>query len=138
MITISRPTIFNNSLSKWKKKNKEQEEQEKNPFEEEDNDYKKLLEWRDFLKHCQEIIIAAEKSPTIDDDFMITKTNNQGEEVNELTKNFYEMIDELENSYERVYLLMLTNKIVSAGIEEDEEMTYKEKEEEAVKRVIEA
>ena len=38
----------------------------------------------------------------------------------------------------QIYLLMLTNKIVSAGIEEDEEATYKEKEEEAVRRVVEA
>jgi len=44
----------------------------------------------------------------------------------------------LENSYEQVYLLMLINKIVSAGLEEDEELTYKQKEEEAVRRTIEA
>jgi hypothetical protein len=42
----------------------------------------------------------------------------------------------LESSYEQIYLLMLTNKIVSAGIEEDEEMTYKEKEQEAVRRMV--
>jgi len=48
------------------------------------------------------------------------------------------MLDDLEESYEQIYLLMLTNKIVSAGIEEDEELSYKEKEEEAIKRVVEA
>ena len=69
---------------------------------------------------------------------MITKTSTDGEEVNELTKNFYDMMDDLETSYEQIYLLMLTNKIVSAGIEEDEEMTYKEKEAEAIRRVVEA
>ena len=56
----------------------------------------------------------------------------------QLTQNFYEMVEELESSYEQIYLLMLTNKIVSAGIEEDEELTYKQKEEEAVRRVVEA
>ena len=48
------------------------------------------------------------------------------------------MLDELENSYEQIYLLMLTNKIVSAGVEEDDEMTYKEKEQEAIRRAVEA
>jgi hypothetical protein len=48
------------------------------------------------------------------------------------------MLDDLEQSYEQIYLLMLTNKIVSSGIEEDEELSYKEKEEEAIKRVVEA
>ncbi len=33
---------------------------------------------------------------------------------------------------------MLVNKIVSSGIEEDEEKSYKEKEQEAIRRVVEA
>ena len=48
------------------------------------------------------------------------------------------MLDDLESSYEQIYLIMLTNKIVSAGIEEDEELSYKEKEAEMIKRVVEA
>ena len=68
---------------------------------------------------------------------MITRETQEGK-FNELTKNFYEMLEDLEASYEQIYLLMLTNKIVSAGIEDDEEMTYKEKEEEAIRRVVEA
>ena len=73
----------------------------------------------------------------IDDDFLVQKQTQDGE-VFELTKNFYDMVEDLEGSYEQIYLLMLTNKIVSAGIEEDEEMTYKEKEKEAIRRVVEA
>ena len=138
MITISRPSIYFGSLSKWKKKNKSDEKKEENPFEEEDNDYNKLITWKEFLKYCEESIIKAEKSPELDDDYMVTKISQDGEETNELTKNFYDMIDELESSYEQIYLLMLTNKIVSAGIEEDDDLTEKMKEEEAVRRIIES
>ncbi len=138
MITASRPIIFFRSTQKWKKKNKEEEEQKQNPFEKDDNDYNKLMEWLDFLKHCEEAILEAERTKRVDDDFMVKKQKNDGEFVFVLTKNFYDMVEDLEASYEQIYLLMLTNKIVSAGIEEDEEMTYKEKEQEAIRRVVEA
>jgi len=139
MITISRPIIFSTSTQKWKKKYKEEEDQLKNPFEDYDSDYNKLLEWLEFLRGCENAILSAERTRSLDDDFLITKTNgNTAEETNELTANFYEMLDDLESSYEQIYLLMLINKIVSAGIEEDEEMTYKEKEQEAIRRVVEA
>jgi len=45
---------------------------------------------------------------------------------------------ELDDSYEDIHLLMLTNKIISAGIEENEELTYKEKEEEMKRRIVDA
>lgn len=138
MITASRPIIFHTSSAKWKKKYKEEEEQTAHPFDKEENDYKKIMNWLEFLRACEKSILNAERSKTLDDDFLVTKTNSLGEEVNELTDNFYEMIEDLESSYEQIYLLMLTNKIVSAGIEEDEEMTYKEKEAEAIRRVVEA
>ena len=122
MVTVSRPIIFFTSTQKWKKKNRSEEDKEKNPFDKEDNDYKKLIKWLDFLRHCGQAIITADKTKTFDDDFMVTKTdNNSGDEINELTDNFYDMVEDLESSYEQIYLLMLTNKIVSAGIEEDEE-----------------
>jgi len=139
MITISRPIIFFASTQKWKKKNKSDDDKDKNPFEEEDNDYNKLIEWLNFLRHCEKSIIIADKTKSLADDFMVTKVdNNSGDKKNELTGNFYEMLEDLEGSYEQIYLLMLKNKIVSAGIEEDEEATYKEKEEEFIRRVMEA
>jgi len=137
MVTISRPIIFFRSTQKWKKKYKEEKEQQENPFEKDDNDYNKLLEWLRFLRECEDAILGAEKTKTVKDDFMITRQKTEGD-FNELTRNFYEMVEDLEASYEQIYLLMLTNKIVSAGIEEDEEMTYKEKEQEAIRRVVEA
>ncbi len=138
MITISRPIIFFSSTQKWKKKYKD-DERDDHEFEKEDNDYNKIIKWRDFLKYCEQAIIKANKTRSLKDDFMITRTdNNTAEEVNELTENFYELLEDLESSYEQIYLLMLINKIVSAGIEEDEEMSYKEKEEQFINRVTNA
>ena len=137
MVTVSRPIIYFRSLQKWKKKNKKDEEKEKNPFDKDDNDYNRLLNWLKFLRHCEQAILTAERTKRLDDDFLIAKDTNDGK-INELTENFYHMVEDLEASYEQIYLLMLTNKIVSAGIEEDEEMTYKEQEQEAIRRIVEA
>jgi len=137
MVTISRPIIFFKSMQKWKKDYKTEKKEEIPPFEKEDNDYNQLMYWLDFLKDCEDAIIKAERTKRLDDDFLWVKQTNDGD-INELTTNFYEMVDDLESSYEQIYLLMLTNKIVSAGIEEDEEMTYKEKEKEAIRRIVEA
>lgn len=137
MVTISRPIIWFRSTQKWKKKYKEEKEQEENPFEKEQNDYNKLMEWLGFLRECENAILVAERTKRKDDDFLVIKQKTDGY-VNELTPNFYDMVDDLESSYEQIYLLMLTNKIVSAGIEEDESDSYSELEEEAMKRVIES
>lgn len=138
MINISRPIIFYRSFRKWKKKYEKEEEQKEHPFEEEENDYNHIMNWKDFLSSCHKAILLAERTKTKDDDFIVNKINNEGKEYPELTENFYDMLDDLEQSYEQIYLLMLTNKIVSAGIEEDEELSYKEKEQEAIRRVVEA
>lgn len=137
MITISRPIIYFRSVQKWKKSYKEEEEQKENPFDKFDCDYTKLIEWLNFLKNCRDAILEAERTKRLDDDFILEKRTSEGQ-ILELTTNFYEMVDDLEASYEQIYLLMLVNKIVSAGIEEDEERTYKEKEEEAIRRVVDA
>lgn len=137
MISNSRSILLLRSMQKWKKTFKTDEEQQNNPFEKEDNDYNKIMEWLEFLKKCEGAILEAEKTRRKDDDFMEVKQTNEGT-INVLTHNFYEMLEDLESSYEQIYLLMLKNKIVSAGIEEDEEMSYKEKEQEAIRRVMEA
>ena len=137
MITASRPIIYFRSLQNWKKKNKEEGEQDKNTFEEDENDYNKLIFWLNFLRECENSIVNAEKTKSLDDDFLKKRITPDGE-VLDLTKNFQDMLDDLESSYEQIYLLMLTNKIVSAGIEEDEEITYKEQEELFKERVVNA
>lgn len=118
MITISRPIIFFRSMRKWEKEYKNEEEKKEHPFENHDNEYNSLKGWLNFLKSCEDAILQAEKTKRIDDDFLIVRMNGDGE-FYELTKNFRDMVEDLEDSYEQIYLLMLTNKIVSAGIEED-------------------
>lgn len=143
MISISRPIIYFRSNKEFKKHlrktaSKNKGEPEKEDFEDFDCDYNTLINKHlGLLKACEKDIIAAERSKTLDDDFIIEENGYEGKRLR-LTENFYDMLEELENSYEKIYLMMLTNKIVSAGIEEDEEMEYKEKEEEAIRRVAEA
>lgn len=148
MITLSRPIMYFRSLQKWKKGHKSDEDKEKYPFNEKIQgvdpmilkyDYFKLKYWLELLKACEQDIIEADRTKSFDDDYIIEKDDQvTGEKIFQLTNNFFAMLEELENSYEQIYLLMLTNKIVSAGIEEDEELTYKEKEQEAIRRVTEA
>ncbi len=137
MITASRPIIYFRSTKKWERQNRDIEEDKKIPFEKDENDYNKMLEWLDFLKRCEEDLLKAEKTRRLDDDFLIKKSTPEGE-IYELTTNFREMLEDLEHSYEQIYLLMLINKIVSAGIEEDEYQTHQELAEEARKRIIDS
>ena len=137
MITASRPIIYFRSTKKWERQNRDIEEDKKIPFEKDENDYNKMLEWLDFLKRCEEDLLKAEKTRRLDDDFLVKKSTAEGE-VYELTTNFREMLEDLEHSYEQIYLLMLINKIVSAGIEEDEYQTHQELAEEARKRIIDS
>lgn len=147
MISISRPIVFFRSKKQYEKhlrklegkKGKDPKKEEiKEKFEEFKCDYNTLIqEHLELLKACERDIIEAEKSKTVDDDFIKEYDEYSGKRYR-LTENFYEMLEELEGSYEKIYLMMLTNKIVSAGIEDDEEQTYKEKEEEAIRRVVEA
>ncbi len=137
MITASRPIIYFRSTKKWERQNRDIEEDKKIPFEKDENDYNKMLEWLDFLKRCEEDLLKAEKTRRLDDDFLVKKSTAEGE-VYELTTNFREMLEDLEHSYEQIYLLMLINKIVSAGIEEDEYQTHQELAEEARRRIIDS
>jgi len=139
MITVSRPIINFRSTQKWKKSQRTiKEGEEPTKFEDHDNDYNAMMDLLETLKACEMDIIEAERTKRLDDDYIIKKTNGIGEVTQELTNNFFDMLDELESSYEKIYLLMLINKIVSAGIEEDDESTYKEKEAEMIRRVEDA
>ena len=137
MITTSRPNVIFSSKQKWKKKYRDESEREANPFEKDDNDYNTLIKWLGFLNSCEMEITNAERTKTLKDDFVVKKDSADGRKYM-LTTNFYDMLEDLETSYEQIYLIMLINKIVSAGIEEDDEFTYKEKEAEAIKRINDA
>jgi len=137
LINISRSQIKFRSFNKWKKDNPTEDLQMANPFETHTNDYNKLIELKEKLFACEMDILEAEKTKTQDDDFIVVRQRDNSE-FYELTPNFREMLRELEDSYEEIHLLMLTNKIISAGIEENEELTYKEKEDEMRRRIVDA
>lgn len=137
LITSSRAVVKHNSIRKWKKEYKKDEKQKENPFEEDDNSYNNLIILSKFLKSLEQRIITADKTIDKEDDFILETTNGE-ETITTLTENYFEMLEALEDSYEQIYTIMLENKIVSAGVEEDEEMSYKEKEKEAMRRVTEA
>lgn len=138
MITISRPIVFFNSSKDWEKSYPKEESRLQHPFDKYKCHYNDLMEWLDFLKNCLRAIEQADISKTTEDDFLVQRTIATGERIKELTNNFWEMLEDLESSYEKIYLIMLINKIVSSGIEEDDDLTYKQKEEEAIRRVVDA
>lgn len=144
LITLSRSQIEYRSYQKWGKKNKDSSEEEKEPFFEEGippeqmkYDYGKLMYWNRFLQECRQSIINAEKTKRIDDDFLIVENVN-GENVFRLTDNFWDMLEDLQESFSAIHLLMLINKVISSGVEEDEEITYKEQEKLFIERVLDA
>ncbi len=138
MITNIKAIVKNNNEVQWRKKNKEDENKVKNPFDDEDNDYNELVAILRFLDICEQKIITARQTKIQDDDFLIKRQEHTGEWVLDLTKNFFEMMKELEESYEEIYSIMLRNKIVSSGFTVDEELEDKQKEEEAMRRIVES
>lgn len=139
LVNISKAIVGNTDRRKYKKKYKEEEEMKEHPFSEEENDYNELIAILFFLDDCEQQIITARKTRKLDDDFVWEKENNQTGEVElELSPNFFKIIKKLEESYEGIYDIMLTNKIVSSGFSVDEEMEDKVKEEEAMRRIVES
>lgn len=138
MITNIKAIVKNNNEVQWRKKNKEDEDKVENKFDDEDNDYNELVAILRFLDICEQKIITARKTKIQDDDFLVKRQEHTGEWVLDLTKNFFEMMKELEESYEEIYSIMLRNKIVSSGFTVDEELEDKQKEEEAMRRIVES
>lgn len=139
MVTNIKAIVKNNSEVGWRRRNKTDEDKLKNKFEDDDNDYNELVAILRFLDICEQNIIMARKTKMPDDDFVIPRQdNNTGETILELTKNFFSMMKELEESYEETYSIMLRNKIVSSGFTVDEELEDKQKEEEAMRRIVES
>jgi hypothetical protein len=135
---IARPIIEENCIEKWNKRNKTTEEKQENPFDKEENDLKEILRWREFLNGCSNDLKQADLTKAKEDDFMVTKINSLGEEEKHLTSNFLEMRDDLAESYNGIYRLLIKHEIVTQKEREDEEITYKEQEELFLNRVIEA
>ena len=94
MITTSRPMIIFRSTKAWEKEFKDDQDRYLNPFDKFECDYLKLLDWLKFLQNCSSAIIEAERTPALDDDFMIIEVKPEGD-VNKLTENFFEMLEDL-------------------------------------------
>ena len=137
MINISRPIIRFSCHRSWKKKHEKEEEQKKNPFNKERNDYNELMFAKGILEQAELDMVKAEQTESQKDDYLVEEVTQQGRAY-KLTSKYYEMINGLEDLYEKIYFLMVKYKIVSTGLEEDELKSYKELEEEAIKRVTEA
>lgn len=137
MINISNPVIWFECEKKWKKKYLTDELKENNPFENEKNDYSNLIEIKAILREFEQDMITAEETESESDDYLVSRQTHDGTHF-KLTKKYFNMVDALEDTYKDIYFLMIKYKIVSAGIEEDEEYTYKELENLAIKTVQEA
>lgn len=137
MINISRPIVRHNCYVKWKRKNPTDEEKEKSPFEDEENDYKKLMFIKEVLREAELDMINAEQTQSQKDDYIMEKMTTEGKKLH-LTSKYFDMINGLEDTYESIDLIMLQHKIISAGIDEDEVKTYRELEKEAIDKIINA
>jgi hypothetical protein len=110
LLLHARPIVHHLEYSIWEKGDKTK------PFEEDDNDYNNLLLCLKFLKHAGHLIRTADLTKTLADDFLIWKQTADGEKEARLTNNFYNMVDELEDCYEEIYKIMLTNGILTPTI----------------------
>ena len=132
------PIVECNDKNDWRKRNKTDEEKLANKFKDLENDYNELNAIMTFLDECEQKIIKAARTKTVKDDFVLEKQNSMGEVTVQLSENFFKMLKELEESYKEIFGILLRHKIVSSGIQTDDELEDKQKEEEAMRRIVEA
>jgi hypothetical protein len=118
LIANARPIVHHFNYTSWNQKYKSEEQKIKNTFENEDNDYNKLLFLLNFLKYAEQNIIMADQTKTLKDDFLIYKFDNNGNKKAILTSNFFEMAEDLEESFERIYSILLRNGLLITMITE--------------------
>lgn len=117
MITLTRHSIYFNAKNDYDKQYLE-DDVSKPPFEKLNNDYNKLIELLRFLKSCEYEIRKAQKTKRLDDDFIKVCQEQSGESYCELTDNFYEMLSDLEETFEKISFLLLKNKLLNPLIEQ--------------------
>lgn len=137
IIQIARPYTKTKAIAEWEKRNRNSRNKKPIPFDEDINDHNKLLDLRKFLGHLDQMIIEANNDNKVENDLLI-KIQRNGRDELELTKNFSNIFEELEDTYEEIYMILITHKIASAGINEDEELEDKQKEEECMRRIVDA
>jgi len=138
LINDSIAIVEQNNKNDWNKRNKKEESKEQNPFENEENDFNELIAILEFLDECEQKIIIAKETKSLDDDFVLEKEDSAGSIILSLSPNFFKMRKELETSYREIYGILIRNRIVSSGISVDEELAEKDKETELIRRILEA
>lgn len=137
LIMRGRGEIESEELTKWMNKNKGKEDKDKTNFEDEENDYNRLEYQRRKVNACFMDLIEAQKTRSLKDDFMVRRDTADGE-IYEVTDKYYEMLEELEDSWKEIEKILKQHKILSQGMIVDEELNYKEQERLFMERFKEA
>ena len=144
LITLASGQVEFRSKQKHAKKNKGKEEKDVEDFDEDTAnlinikyDYNKLIYWGNFLHSCRLAILDAEATKTPEDDFMTIQETEEGQ-IYRLTKNFWEMLSDLEYCFKSIHQILMVNKVIASGVEENEELSYKEQEALFIERVRDA
>jgi len=79
-----------------------------------ENDHKKLIELLRALRYFEKLYINASQNKLPADDFM-QSIDSHGcyPHVNRLTENFYDMMEELEESFESISMILLKNGLLT-------------------------
>lgn len=129
-------TIEKNCFNTWKRKNKNEDIQKSNQFEDEDNDIKELKAILYFLNDCEEKIEKSIQTKSYNDDFYWEKEIHDGTIRVQLSPRFFEMHGLFIESYSAIFGILIDHKIVTFGQGDDADRTEEEKEQELRKRML--
>jgi len=134
LIELGWSKIYTPCFKKWELDTSE----DKLSFEKEDNDFNKLMEYREFLKFCQQKIVKADRTPTLKDDFKAERINKNGEVEFFVTENYDEMLEEFEVLWPKIDYLLSKYAVLNRGFIKDEDITEQEKEDELKRRILQS
>jgi len=126
ILDICKPSIMSDCYEKWKRMNPVYRKQF--PFEKED------------IKRNGYNLIKQEIFPTIQKINVLLRTRRiqlikrKNVKENELTLVFFELLEEFDSLFEKIYVLLIRHNIVSAW-KPLSELTYLEKERKAIERI---
>jgi hypothetical protein len=83
------------------------------------DDYENILGISKALRYFRSCLLEANRTKRLEDDFIrvIVDHNGTNHRV-ELTRNFFDMLEELSDSYEIIYYILIKNKIISPLLEQ--------------------
>ncbi len=116
LIRISLSVVELESIKEWKSKYPTSTQRDLQPFGNEGSDYLSLLEIRKLLRYCDECYREAQWTNNVRDDFIETiqqERENYAVFDKVLTKNFFLMLEELEETFENIYSILLKNGLIT-------------------------